>query len=299
MKSISMNRAVSRFAIALACCLSLVVSAGLERPSFAADAESTQPASSSSLTMVVMDPLAAPLACDCVQGYANRQYQRLAEALEARLDTKVQVYWTESLAKLQEKEPETRFDLVIGKDSVVAAQGKKLGLGFLPVASLTGKDGKTTQHGLFVVRAESSVASLIDLEGATIFFGPEECDEKWAAPRGLLETLEVKTASDSKVYGACSEAAKALMALPEDAMAAAVISSYAAPLLEGCGTINKGDLRIVGQTGDLPFVTAFVDKKLPQTRRDEIKAALIALRDKELLTVLESAKGFQVYDDGQ
>jgi ABC-type phosphate/phosphonate transport system substrate-binding protein len=294
-----MRRAVDRFVIALTFCLSLVVSAGLERPSFAADAESTQPASSSSLTMVVMDPLAAPLACDCVQGYANRQYQRLAEALEARLDTKVQVFWTESLAKLREKEPDTRFDLVIGKDSVVVAQGKKLGLGFLPIASLTGKDGKTTQHGLFVVRAESSVASLIDLEGATIFFGPDECDEKWSAPRGLLETLDVKTASDSKVYGACSEAAKALMALPEDAMAAAVISSYAAPLLEGCGTINKGDLRIVGQTGDMPFVTAFVASTLSQTRRDEIKQALITLRDKELLTVLESAKGFQVYDDGQ
>ena len=299
MKPLSMKRAVDRFVIALTFCFGLVVSAGLERPSFAADAESTEPASSSLLTMVVMDPLAAPLACDCVQGYANRQYQRLAEALEARLDTKVQVHWTESLAKLREKEPDTRFDLVIGKDSVVVAQGKKLGLGFLPIASLTGKDGKTTQHGLFVVRAESSVASLIDLEGATIFFGPEECDEKWSAPRGLLATLDVKTASDSKVYGACSEAAKALMALPDDAMAAAVISSYAAPLLEGCGTINKGDLRIVGQTGDLPFVTAFVDQTLPQSRRDEIKQALITLRDKELLTVLESAKGFKVYDDGQ
>lgn len=299
MKPFSMRRAVDRFVITLTFCFGLVVSSGLKRPSFAADAESTELTSSSSLTLVVMDPLAAPLACDCVQGYANRQYQRLAEALEARLDTKVQVFWTESLAKLREKEPDTRFDLVIGKDSVVVAQGKKLGLGFLPIASLTGKDGKTTQHGLFVVRAESSVASLIDLEGATIFFGPDECDEKWSAPRGLLETLDVKTASDSKVYGACSEAAKALMALPEDAMAAAVISSYAAPLLEGCGTINKGDLRIVGQTGDMPFVTAFVASTLSQTRRDEIKQALITLRDKELLTVLESAKGFQVYDDGQ
>jgi hypothetical protein len=30
------------------------------------------------LTMIVMDPLAAPLACPCVKGYAQRDYEKLA-----------------------------------------------------------------------------------------------------------------------------------------------------------------------------------------------------------------------------
>ena len=33
------------------------------------------------LSLVVMDPLAAPLSCPCVQGYAQRQYEKLAEYL--------------------------------------------------------------------------------------------------------------------------------------------------------------------------------------------------------------------------
>ena len=36
------------------------------------------------LRLVVMDPLAAPLACDCVGGYAQRDYTRLGAFLEER-----------------------------------------------------------------------------------------------------------------------------------------------------------------------------------------------------------------------
>ena len=31
----------------------------------------------SKLVLVVMDPLSAPLACDCVEGYAQRKYEKL------------------------------------------------------------------------------------------------------------------------------------------------------------------------------------------------------------------------------
>lgn len=247
------------------------------------------------LVMVVMDPLAAPLACDCVKGYANRQYQRLAEALEAKLQTKITVFWSESLVEWQKKEPTLVPDLVIGKYSVVASHAKKLDLSLKPFASLTDTEGNVTQRGLFVVRADSDVASLIDLDNATLFFGPDDCAEKWSSPRSLLDNLGIVVASDSKTFQSCSEAAKALLALPEDKNASAVISSYAAPLLEGCGTIKKGDLRVVGQTDDLPFVTAFVNESIASELQEKIQKSLFELQDTDLLKVLESSKGFQAY----
>jgi ABC-type phosphate/phosphonate transport system substrate-binding protein len=248
-----------------------------------------------SLTMVVMDPLAAPLACDCVKGYANRQYQRLAEALEAKLKRKVVVFWSESLVGLHKKDAKLVPDLVIGKYSVVETHGKQLDLKLRPFASLTDTDGKVAQRGLFVVRSDSAAASLVDLEGATIFYGPEDCAEKWSSPRELLDTLGIVDASDSKTFQSCSEAAKALLALSKDVNASAVISSYAAPLLEGCGTIKKGDLRVIGQTEDLPFVTAFVNTSLSAEQQSAIEAAVLEQRDPELLKVLESAEGFRAY----
>ncbi len=81
----------------------------------------------------------------------------------------------------------------------------------------------------------------------SFYLGNEDCDEKWAAPKQLIERLEIEVAPESKSFASCSEAAKALLQLPKETLACAVISSYAAPLLEGCGTIKKGDLKIVGQ----------------------------------------------------
>ena len=71
--------------------------------------------------------------------------------------------------------------------------------------------------------------------------------------------------------------------------AAAVISSYAKPLLEGCGTVKKGDLRVIGETKPIPFITAFVADALPAAERDRVSQALLAAGTKpELCKALET-----------
>ena len=39
--------------------------------------------SNAEITLVVTDPLALPLACSCVQGYAQRKYEKLAHFLQS------------------------------------------------------------------------------------------------------------------------------------------------------------------------------------------------------------------------
>ncbi len=58
------------------------------------DAATTPAADDNQLTMVVMDPLALPLSCPCVQGYAQRNYDKLAETLEKELGRKCAWYTT-------------------------------------------------------------------------------------------------------------------------------------------------------------------------------------------------------------
>ncbi len=57
---------------------------------------------SGSIVMVVMDPLALPLSCPCVKGYAQRNYDKLGEKLEKDLNRAVRVVYSESLKKAQE-----------------------------------------------------------------------------------------------------------------------------------------------------------------------------------------------------
>jgi ABC-type phosphate/phosphonate transport system substrate-binding protein len=270
-------------AVVCACALLIVCAVG----------QSADPVEQKPLTLIVMDPLSAPLACDCVQGYAQRKYEILGNFLSQRLQRPVRVYWSESLVTALNEKSSGQADLVIGKHSVVLHDAHEAQLQVRPIASLTGADGSTTQTGLFVVRAKDPAQKMADLAGYRIFFGPEDCDEKSAAPLALLQAHGVALPNPVETSPACSTAATKLVELDATAKAAAVISSYAEPLLEGCGTIKKGDLRVVGTSAPVPFITAFVNASLPASEQARMRDALLAVgTDADLLIALETAEGF-------
>lgn len=246
------------------------------------------------LTVVVMDPLAAPLSCPCVKGYAQRDYEQLARHLQEVIGRPVTVAFSESLPAALEKKTEGRADIVIGKRSVVLADAQKARRPMTAVAALTGKDGATTQTGLIVVPKDDPAKSVGDLKGYRIIFGPADCDEKHAAAMELLKKSSVSIPAKLETCAACSDGATTILEFGKDVRAATVISSYAAPLLEGCGTIKKGDLRVVGTTDPVPFVTAFVSDALPASDRDAIRKALGTVKDHPvLMKAIETKDGFQ------
>ena len=252
------------------------------------------------LLMVVMDPLALPLSCPCVEGYAQRNYEKLAEYLSEQLGQPVRVTFSESLVKAQEKEPNAKVHLVIGKDSVVRHDSAALNMASTPLAQLTGKDGATTQTGLILVRSADKAQTVSDLKGYRILFGNAECDEKFAAARTMLEkfAVDVPAAEDSETFASCSDGATKIIEWGDSQKAAAVISSYAAPLLEGCGTVQKGDLRVVGETAPVPFVVAFATEHADAKLQKQMQAALLDMANNpELLEAIETLVGFVPLDE--
>jgi ABC-type phosphate/phosphonate transport system substrate-binding protein/outer membrane protein assembly factor BamB len=264
--------------------------------------EATSPtASDQTLSLVVMDPLAAPLSCPCVEGYAQRQYDKLAEYLTERLGRPVRVTFAESFDKALAMKGCEVIDIAIGKDSVVRHDAAAKKIKVTPVAQLTGKDGLTTQTGLIVVRSGDPAQAIDDLRGYRILFGTTECDEKFAAPRQLLAGVgvEMRTAAAAETTQSCSDGACKIIEWGDAERAAAVISSYAAPLLEGCGTIKKGDLRVVGETNPVPFITAFATDRVDKGLRKEIRTALLDVgKDAGMKAALETMIGFVAIDDG-
>lgn len=247
-----------------------------------------------SVLVVVMDPLCKELACDCVKGYAQRNYRVLAAYLQQKLGVRVDVAHGETIeTALKAKDAGRVPGIIIGKSSVVHAQAKLNNLEIAPIARLTGKNGGTDQFGLIVVRNDSTAKTTQDLSGYRILFGPADCDEKSAAAVALLKDSGVPLPEKLETSSTCATAAEALMQLAADVKAAAVISSYAEPLLQGCGTIKAGDLRVVGRTNAVPFITAFANNALPAA---QIKAVTEALLDTgenaELLKIMESQMGF-------
>lgn len=249
------------------------------------------------LTVVVMDPLSDKLACDCVEGFAQRKYEVLGQHLQKCLDRKVEVFWGDSIESALKDESAARktplvADIVIGKHSVVVAESKARKLGLQPLAHLTGMDGLTTQTGLVVVRSADPAILVDDLEGYRIIFGPANCDEKNAAARQLLIESEVSLPAELETSSKCSLAAQALLECPKDEKVAAIISSYAIALLEGCGTIEKGALRVIGKSDPVPFITLFLRDEANAESRQVLMALAAVSRDSNMLRALESRDGF-------
>jgi ABC-type phosphate/phosphonate transport system substrate-binding protein len=250
--------------------------------------------SSDPLTIVVMDPLALPLSCPCVKGYAQRDYDQLGKFIAARLNRPVNVAYSDNLGAALEKKTGGKADLVIGKDSVVRKQAGRAGLTLSHVAALTGLDGKTTQTGLFIVPAKDSALSIADLKGYRIILGAEDCDEKHLAAQNLIVQSGLPRLHKAETCSACSDGATKILDLfKEGTKSATIISSYAKPLLEGCGTVKKGDLRVIGETDPVPFVAAFINTRLALATREAIVSSLAEVgRDKNLCQALETRSGF-------
>ena len=249
------------------------------------------------LTLVVMDPMAAPLACDCVKGYAQRKYEVLGKFLSKQLVREVTVVWAESLEAAME-ESGGKADLIIGKHSVVLSDASAAKITVKPLARLTDLKDRVIQTGLIVVRSGDPAKTVDDLKGYRILFGPEDCDEKSAAPMALLKDHNIDLPNPLETSPSCSNAAVALMELAAGVKAAAVISSYAEPLLEGCGKVKKGDLRIIGESKPVPFITMFVATAIPQKEVDQVSAALDEVGlSAQLLIDLETASGFVPWDE--
>lgn len=244
---------------------------------------------SSTLRIVVMDPLSDRLACDCVAGYARRRYDKLGGFVGKRLGRPVAIAYAESLSAPQAR-AQQGIDIVIGKFSEVVFDARKIRLEVRPLAMLTDKTGAVTQKGLFVVRQADKAKSVGDLKAYRLLLGPEEATEKRAAAVAALEAFGLPVPQKIPESPSCSTAA---LAVAEKDADAAVISSYAMPLLEGCGTIDKGTLRIVGETDPVPFTCVFLTARVSAEEAERIARALLgANRDSALLAALESRDGF-------
>ncbi|MFH1267471.1 MAG: PQQ-binding-like beta-propeller repeat protein, partial [Planctomycetota bacterium] len=123
-----------------------------------------------------------------------------------------------------------------------------------------------------------------------ILFGPEDSAEKRAAALASLEAFDVPLPPEIPESPSCTTAA---LAVVEEEADAAVISSYAMPLLEGCGAIDKGALRIVGKTDPVPFIGVFATDRVGPELETGLLGALKEVGGRpDLLAAMESRDGF-------
>ncbi|RMF93398.1 MAG: hypothetical protein D6741_13730 [Planctomycetota bacterium] len=171
----------------------------------------------------------------------------------------------------------------------MAADLNRLNIPLRPMAFLTDQNGEVSVEGMVVVRQDATARSLADLTDRRILLGPPEADEKYGSALALLEAFAIPAPSQASSSPSCASAALAVVEGDADA---AVISSYAMPLVEGCGTIDHGTLRVLIRTDPVPFITVFaVD--LDTQEREAVHEAFTRLKERpQVLAALKSRDGF-------
>ncbi|HBJ85765.1 MAG TPA: hypothetical protein DDZ88_18205 [Verrucomicrobiales bacterium] len=241
------------------------------------------------LHVVVMDPLALQLSCTCVKGTGQRRYDLLAAHLQKALGREVKLTFDESLA-LALQRTGGKTDLIIGKDAVVRADAAKAALQLRRLASLTDAQGLTGLRGVILVPKASQITAMRDLAGKRISLGPVEDEEAHAAAKSLLQEHKLTSRIDIHVASSMDAAA---LAMSDGESHAAVVSSFLPVLLEGCGKLERGSTRILGETASVPFIRVFATDAVNAELEVKITAALASVTTSpSLLEALESKSGF-------
>jgi ABC-type phosphate/phosphonate transport system substrate-binding protein/outer membrane protein assembly factor BamB len=241
------------------------------------------------LRIVATDPLCNRLAADYLKNHVSRDYAPLGAFLEEKLGRPVQILYARTLREIHQASDGV-IDLIVGKTSVVSFEATEVNEPIRPLARLTDSQGDAEVRGLLVVRTKSPARTLGDLADHRILFGPLCDTERHADALALLAENGVTPVPPLQIISDCAEA---LMAVAKGDADVAVISSYSQPLLEGFGRVEKGTLRVVGETTPQPFVTVFATARVSPATERAIRDALLSVRDNpHLLMALESKSGF-------
>src|SRR6266576_320141 len=213
--------------------------------------------------LVVMDPLAKELACACVKGYGQRDYRKLAARLETVLKQRVSIEFSAGLSETMALASPGQEVIAVGEQSLVAHSAKRAALKCHSVCELTDLDGGTTLTGSFVARSDDRAKELKDFGGRKVLFGLADSDENHAAAQAALRAAGVESPAKPEKRASYSDAALDVLDSQSAPPPVAVIPSYALRLLEGCGSIKPGELKVIGETQPVPFITVFVADHIP------------------------------------
>lgn len=139
-------------------------------------------------------------------------------------------------------------------------------LGYAPLV----RDGSETLRGIIVVRHDSPIQSLQDLEGATIAFPDPNAMAASLYPRAIL-TSEMGLSFNAQYVGAHENVYRSVYLRQVDA-GGGVNKTFAGEPDE-----LRAQLRVIWQTPDLPSHPLIVHPRVPSAVRDKVTAAILSM----------------------
>ena len=217
-------------------------------------------------------------ACACVHEVASREYEELVARLKKEFNINLKIkYYVEPYHMEKEIKAKT-FDGVICKPWSAFMFRESHKINFKRVADILDPDDNQWLKGVFMVKKDSHIKTLSDLNGKRLVAGQPDAYEKYHYPFNILKEKSIKP---SKIINkaSCLECINALL---DDAADVAVVSDYVMSASCAVDIAAPEDFRIIYETGNTPLCSLILDMdKVSESDAMRLQSALLKLSGKQ------------------
>ncbi len=255
---------------------SVVSSSEFEETAFTATAGVEQSSSENILTLNIAlnETYCLKTACSCIADLAAREYDTLQKILldKYSIDLKI-TYFVEEF-HLKDTLKTKQYDGTICKPWLAIQLIPETGIPFKRVADLLDPDNNQWLKGIFIVKKESPVTKLEEIDNLILACGQPDSYEKYHSPLAILENNKI-VPSQFIYKSGCTECINALL---DNQAEVAVISDYALTASCAVDIAPPEDFRTIYETETMPLCSVILDmSKVSEADALRLQKALLEI----------------------
>ena len=214
-------------------------------------------ASDSMLTLriAVSETYCTKTACSCIGDLATREYEGLKDTLKSKYNIDLQISYFIEEYEMNDSLVARKFDGVICKPWLAYMITPGTDIKFKRIADLLDPSGKQWFTGMFIVKKESDVKTLHEIDGKSLAAGQQDSYEKYHSPLAMLEKEGI-VPKEITNKASCTECINMLL---DNKAEIAIISDYALTASCAVDIVKPEDFRIIGQTEEMPLCSVILD----------------------------------------
>lgn len=207
------------------------------------------------IRLAVNDTYCKQTACSCIGDLATREYGELQEILKSKYNIDLQLTYFIEEYYLVDTLVKQEFDGSICKPWLAFMLTPEHKIKFKRIADVLDPSNNQWLKGLFIVKKDSPVKVLEDINGKILAAGQKDSYEKFYAPLAMLEKDGIKPKQITN-KASCIECINMLL---DNNAEVAIISDYALTASCAVDIVKPEDFRIIGQTEEIPLCSVILD----------------------------------------
>lgn len=226
------------------------------------------------INLALNDTYCKKTACACIHDIAAREYEELQKQLMEQFNIDLQITYYMEPYMMEDQLKAKIHDGVITKPWNAFMLMKENHLRYERIADILDVYDNQWLTGVYLVRKDSDIKTMADINGRTLVAGQEDAYEKYHAPLRQLESMNIKP---GKIYykASCLESINELM---DKKAEVAIVSDYVMSASCAVDVASEDDFRVIGETEKMPLCSVVLDrKKISKEDAMRFQKALLAL----------------------